>query len=439
MAPDDTSPDVLANGGPPAAKEPVLAEPAPQEGYFGLTLRELIITGAWFLAFVVSFFPIAATPLGGGVAVWGMDGQWMLTIGVPTVAVFLLVLRRFSPEGIRRVGSLAIDQFASVAFSVGAVSWAVMLWQQVHLATATGGSPLSTWVTWVETVLMSALVVLTVFAPLVPGIKEDFAGRTESLAHRNANPVRPVVARPKPAPPAAVPVDGAEADSRSDRVELDGLIHADSAPSRSLADRPAPAGTAGVRRGTGTGDEDPIDPDEADAPATPYSSYSAFAHAAGGAFGTAVVADGTDARPRYARRGVPEGALPDADGSSPTVDGRESRPHRGDGRHDEVDPDAVTAVFGAGEDGRASATVGEQEDDVETRAHRTFEEGDVAQPFWALAPERRPVHDEHGVPIFEIGPEEWILVLEDRGGAFVVRHEDGRVGFLHDTTDMTRG
>ena len=433
MAPEDTPPDVLASEGSPQPEEPVLLEPVPQEGFFGLTLRELIITGAWFLAFVVSFFSIAATPLGGGVAVWGMDGQWVLTIGVPTVAVFLLVLRRFSPDGIRRVGSLAIDQFASVAFSVGAVGWAVMLWQQMHLATATGGSPLSTWVTWVETVLMAALVVLTVFAPLVPGINEDFAGRIESLAHRNANPVRPVVPRPKPVPPGVLPADRAEAGSPSLQAE-----DADAAVPRSTVGRPAPIDLvepADVHRRAAADEEDVVDPEEADASAAPYSSFSAFAHAAGGAFGTPVVADGADGRPRYARRGAAEDALPDADGSGEIADRDEPRLPR----DDEADPDAVTAVLGDREAGRASATVGEREDDVETRAHRTAREAEAAQPFWALAPERRPVHDEHGMPLFEIGPEEWILVLEDRGGAFVVRHEDGRVGFLHDTTDMTRG
>ena len=40
--------------------------------------------------------------------------------------------------------------------------------------------------------------------------------------------------------------------------------------------------------------------------------------------------------------------------------------------------------------------------------------------------------DESGIPIFRVGPTAWALVIEDRGEAFVVRHEDGRVGYLHD-------
>ena len=70
--------------------------------------------------------------------------EWVLTIGVPTVAVFLIVLRRFSPEGIRRVGSLGIDQFASVAFSVSAMVWLIWLWSNIGMAIGTDGGRGST-------------------------------------------------------------------------------------------------------------------------------------------------------------------------------------------------------------------------------------------------------------------------------------------------------
>ena len=47
--------------------------------------------------------------------------------------------------------------------------------------------------------------------------------------------------------------------------------------------------------------------------------------------------------------------------------------------------------------------------------------------------------DELGMPLFTVGPTAWALVIEDRGDTFVVRHEDGRVGYLHDTSGVTRG
>jgi hypothetical protein len=82
-----------------------------------------------------------------------------------------------------------------------------------------------------------------------------------------------------------------------------------------------------------------------------------------------------------------------------------------------------------------------------THARDTFEPVETAeaqtrpaqQPFWALTPEERDVVDDRGVPIFRVGPTAWALVLEDRGEVFVVRHEDGRVGYLHDVSDVTRG
>ncbi|PJI51577.1 hypothetical protein CTI14_57570, partial [Methylobacterium radiotolerans] len=46
------------------------------------------------------------------------------------------------------------------------------------------------WNAVVQVIASTALVVLTVFAPLIPGLKEDFQGRLVTLAHRNANPWR---------------------------------------------------------------------------------------------------------------------------------------------------------------------------------------------------------------------------------------------------------
>jgi hypothetical protein len=83
---------------------------------------------------------------------------------------------------------------------------------------------------------------------------------------------------------------------------------------------------------------------------------------------------------------------------------------------------------------------------VETGAQQTIDPDPepvavpaAQQPFWALAPVEREVLDERGAPLFVIGPTAWALVIEDRGEVFVVRHEDGRIGYLHDVTDITRG
>ncbi len=189
-------------GAAPATAEPAEAVTTDdaQYGIGPFSLREVVLIGVWLLAFILSFFsvwvdsPISAVVFPSG-SVWSTGIDWILTIGVPTAAVFLIVLRRFSPDGIRRVGSLAVDQFASVAFSVSAVVWLGILWTNI----ARGIQAqvwLSSWVVWVEFFLMLAGVFLTVLAPFIQPFDQDFRHRPEVPAHRNARPVRAVAPRP---------------------------------------------------------------------------------------------------------------------------------------------------------------------------------------------------------------------------------------------------
>ena len=313
----------------------------PQYGVGPFSVREVALVGIWLLAFIVSFFSVAseramAEVLYGG-SVWTNGLDWILTIGVPTVAVFLIVLRRFSPDGIRRVGSLGIDQFASVAFSVSAVVWLTLLWRNIVVA-AQSNFWIYGWVVWVEFFLMLAGVALTVLAPLIPPFSEDFTGRREIVAHRAARPIRPV--SPRPARPPR--------------------------PAREKHDEDAAAFVAG-------------------------------AYAQGG------YTESPYAEPAYASPGSA-----DQNAWAPT----QSR--------DTFEPvDSASAASAA-----------------DTAA---YERQSAHQAFWALAPEERDVVDDRGVPIFRIGPTAWALVLEDRGEAFVVRHEDGRVGYLHDVSGVMRG
>ncbi len=171
-------------------------EEAPQYGVGPFTIREVAILGLWAVAFLVSFFSVVQIPFR---SVWMSGIDWVLPIGVPTVAVFLIVLRRFSPDGIRRVGSLGVDQFASVAFSVSSVIWLSYIWNTI--ATVIDDGPwYTTWVVWVELIVFLALVLLSVFAPFIAPFDEDFRGRPAAPAHRNARAVRAVVARPRPEP-----------------------------------------------------------------------------------------------------------------------------------------------------------------------------------------------------------------------------------------------
>ena len=328
----------------------------PQYGVGPFSVREVALVGVWLIAFVVSFFSIAseqamAQLLFGG-SVWTNGLDWVLTIGLPTVAVFLIVLRRFSPDGIRRVGSLGIDQFASVAFSVSAVVWLTLLWRNVAVAVESSVW-IYGWVVWVEFFLMLAGVLLTVVAPFIPPLSEDFAGRREIAAHRNARPIRPVAPRP--------------ARERTPTAQTEG----------------SESGAPGATGYAETGYPDSVYAD------SPYTDTS--------------YADTSYTEPLNTDQGsAPQGS---------------------------AEPDAW-----------APAHARDTFEPVEEVSEITeYEPHPSHQAFWALAPEERDVQDERGVPIFRVGPTAWALVLEDRGEVFVVRHEDGRVGYLHDVSGVMRG
>ena len=386
-------------------------EVTPEYGILGFTLRELLIVGVWLVSFLVSFFPLS-----GGISLWGIGIQWILPIGVPTVAVFLLVLRRFSPDGIRRVGSLGIDQFASVAFSVSACVWAGNLWLALSAVISTGNWGLP-WNAVVQVIASTALVVLTVFAPLIPGLKEDFQGRLVTLAHRNANPVRPVIARPRPEATSTGSAAEAPAVTESPAAAAEGetAVISDADAEQSIAD--ADADAAADLRDTDT--------DTRDVSANGVDRVPLTAHASGGGTGTVPVSAEDEYTPVYSRRSRGEQPEIVSDtGSIESLLGAKALSEEELAAAQEPASDGVTAVHSVIDDHQAVAP------------RRNAPE---AQPFWILAPTERDVHDERGEPIFRIGPTAWALVIEDRGGAFVVRHDDGRIGYLHDIAGITKG
>ena len=373
----------------------------PEFGILGFTLRELLIVGVWLVAFVISFFPFAQ-----GVSIWGTGIQWILPIGVPTVAVFLLVLRRFSPDGIRRVGSLGIDQFASVAFSVAAVFWVGLLWSAVSSVIEVGVFSLW-WGGVVQLVATLALVVLTVFAPIIPGLKEDFHGRLVTLAHRNANPVRPVIPRPRPEP---APVTTEPEPEASDPNPDTSAPAVDAEPETHAVDV--------VELDVELSGEQATD----EVARLDLAAHVPIAsHVSGGDTGTTDATADEEYVPTYSRRSRSQEIVSDTGSIESLLETAQTVETSGSADTDVIGDEQLT-----------------EESDIEATNPR---EGAVvtAQPFWILAPSERDVHDERGEPLFRIGPSAWALVIEDRGGAFVVRHDDGRIGYLHDISDITKG
>ncbi|WP_426325108.1 hypothetical protein [Microbacterium sp. E-13] len=357
----------------------VAAEEAPQYGVGPFSIREIALMGTWVVAFVVSFFPIYGL-FQEAPSVWTSGIDWVLTIGVPTIAVFLIVLRRLSPQGIRRVGSLGIDQFASVAFSVATVLWLSILWTS-FVRLAERREFLASWVVWVEFFLMLAGVALTAFAPFIPPFAQDFRGRPEIPAHRNARPVRPVAARPAPTRPTA-PGEAPSAPSAEDAFGAPAAPGVPYTPTAADGDTDVIAG----RRGSAAASDDARAGDDSVTSVMPLEE------------GDDVVA---------ADEIVP--------GEEPVVEApRADEPAKARESFEPVASPSSTVE-------PAAATAPQH------------------QAFWALVPEERDIVDEIGIPVFRIGPTAWALVIEDRGDAFVVRHEDGRIGYLHDVSGVTRG
>lgn len=389
---------------------------APQYGVGPFSIREVALLGIWVVAFLVSFFRINIldSPSGvliGGLNVWLSGLWWIPTVALPTVAVGLLVLRRLSPQGIRRVGSLGIDQFASVAFTVSAFVWISWVWDTVVIFDETGIWTRS-WVIWVEAVVLLAGVVLTVFGPLIPPFAQDFRAREEVPAHRSARPIRPVVSRPR-APRAPRTPQHDEAVSTSTRPGGESEV---------------PHDAASIVPGSYTGSTD-ITHDEA-APRTTVlpahvgddSDTDVFAPLRADRLAQADGADRHDAyRPDAYRHD-------DARHDDPLLD--DDR-RNDDDRQDEIDRG------GRARDEQRLADERHRAGDNDP--HTSRDDHPHAQAFWALAPEQREIVDDYGTPIFHIGPTAWALVVEDRGETFVVRHDDGRIGYLHDVSGVTRG
>jgi len=359
----------------------------PQYGVGPFSIREVALAGTWIVAFVVSFFPIYGQ-VGQGPSVWTSGIDWVLTIGVPTVAVFLVVLRRLSPQGIRRVGSLGIDQFASVAFSVATVLWLTILWNS-FITLANQRVFAGTWVVWVEFFLMLAGVLLTVFAPFIAPFAQDFRGRPEIPAHRSARPVRPV----SPRPAVVRPEPTADADAEEHTPYADGT-----APGAPAADEDYAAYAGAAAYGASA------------APATPHTASGAQADSASDVdsdvapVATANDDDATKVIP-LDEQGAEVVAVPESTPTEPAHARESFEPV--ENPSSTVEPAAATAP--------------------------------QHQAFWALVPEERDIVDEIGIPVFRISPSAWALVIEDRGEVFVVRHEDGRIGYLHDVSGVTRG
>ena len=169
----------------PADASPSAGHTGPEAVAGPFTVRETVIGVSVLVMFVGTILPFVD-----GVNLWRTFSLFFLGIGIllPVAALALLVARRQGSKGLR-VGSLAVDQFASVAAAFAAAFF--------FLQTVT------TFEIGALVALLGSVgfLVATVGGPHIGVFKPDFAGRPSSSAHPIAREALPAKQRPpKPVP-----------------------------------------------------------------------------------------------------------------------------------------------------------------------------------------------------------------------------------------------
>lgn len=438
-----------------AAKAPAAASTAVTGP---LTMRDLVVLGAVAIIFIASVVPMVET-LTGDLNLWNIAGLFYLAIGIilPLVVAALFLIRRLSPEVKFRVGSLSVDQFASVVASFAAFFFFVGTVTNFEAAYLVGliGS--------------LALLLATVCARWLPFFAADFANRAEVPAHvvaRDAVAATKRPAAPKPVAPQANaaaqggpagqggPVAGAPATGGQ-------FIPGQHAPGQAAVhNAPQAQNTQGAWAGPQTA-------------ATPAGQIFTPAKTAGATAGAPAAAQSAAAAPatsgqsaaaaKSAATGAPTAAqasVPAASGA--TAAGKTDAHKADDGRAGATAATPAAATAADATAAVAPATASHPTEGAATTlnpqvAEPARERADlaarqsiaatvsparaavVAEPFWFAVDRPQNVIDEKTRQFaFKLMPGAWILALEDRGDSFVVQDSNGKTGVLLDLVGIER-
>ncbi|MFZ4841405.1 hypothetical protein [Mycetocola saprophilus] len=195
---------------PAAGAQPVYAarEPRPVRTVGVFTLREILFVILSALLVLISFVPaFHLGQFGAPLTLWNLQFAPMpVAVSIlPLIALALVLLRRLVPRVNWRVGSLSVDQFASVTMVIAAVSY--VLFVSAYTVLTVPGQ--INWSLPVGTIFALATLFTSTFAPFLPAFKTEFAERDETPAAPVAR--APRVITPTPRPRAAQPVPGAAA------------------------------------------------------------------------------------------------------------------------------------------------------------------------------------------------------------------------------------
>ncbi|WP_146069619.1 PrgI family protein [Arthrobacter sp. B0490] len=383
------------------------------------TLRELVFGGGVALIFIGTLLPF----IGGRVLYtnfWSSASLFFIGIGIllPVVALALVAARRLGSSGLR-VGSLSVDQFASVTAVLAATFFFLQTVTAYHVG------PL------VALIGSLGMLAATVAGPFLPVLKDDFADRPEVPALTAARPI--TAARPRPPKPAKPAAE----------------LEAGPVPSSSRTDSPSPAGVnpaaAGVRQ----------------------NGAGLYGAGGAGAVGAGAAAAGQSGMERSSSTPSSTGAAARdagqvgahavgssyADADTEGLEDRSGRPDEarvGETRVHEVVTDGTRTFAAADSSGTSSSTSsggssstssGEERGRQEPiTATRSADEEPVVEAFWFAVGSQRPVYDEqNGREVFKLQPGDWEVGIEDRGNEFLVQDKrTGAVGILRDLRNIER-
>ena len=411
------------------------------------TIRDLAVFAATLILFVASLLPI----FGARYNLWNLNNLFFLGLGIvlPLIVSALFAARRLAPATKLRIGSLSIDQFASVVASFAVAFFFISV---------AGAYVPSLLVGLIGSLVLFAATVLGRFLPYVSG---DFQGRAEVPAHVVARDAVVPVQKPRaPKKPKDESATGSKESKLGAKVFPGGGLFS-GAGAGSSAVRPGSTGKAGSP-------EQHASPEQHGSPAQPASAGLSGAAAQP----TAVHAPATAAVPTAASpvstapevsdwtpAGDPGPATQPADvvrpsstpaagsgssaspapvhdgGVQPAAPSGQGAASPAQGRQAGSEPPAATAVH---QQVRIEQPIGATVDPA-SRPDES-EEQPIHEAFWFAVAQHRTAYDpQTGAPAFVIEPGGWVLALEDRGHEFLVQHTDGRLGVLRDLSNIERG
>ncbi|MGO4234476.1 hypothetical protein [Pseudarthrobacter sp. YAF2] len=399
------------------------------------TVRDLAVFAGTLILFVASLLPL----FGARYNLWNLNNLFFLGLGIilPLIASALFAARRLAPGTKIRVGSLSIDQFASVVASFAVAFFFLSI---------AGGYVTSLLVGLIGSLVLFAATVLGRFIPYLAG---DFKGRADAPAHIVAREAA-VPARKPRAPKPPKPESGSGQAKTGFGIKGAGVFGGGGAGSSAV--QPGSAGHEPSRSAHSPATAAVLAPSAAAAPVSSTAAPSAAAPST--PVSTAPeVSDRTPeveaGPPTQAADVVRPARTPEVEAGPPTQAADVVRPAptpaAEETQHGDVpaagapqpawEPPAATAVH---QQVRTEEPIGATVDPA--ARHDETDGQPVHEAFWFAVAQHRTAFDPRtGAPAFVIEPGGWVLALEDRGHEFLVQHTDGRLGILRDLSNIERG